>query len=69
MVGNDLKNCKIWENCSMYPAPPPPPEMKILRFGKKNELFFWEKIGKGANQVKLAILSQSEPLFVGKVGN
>ena len=44
----------------------PPSETKILKFGKKNEPFWWEKIGKGVNKVKLAILSQSELLFLGK---
>ena len=43
-------------------------EMKILKFGEKNEQLWWEKIGKVANRVKLAILSQSELLFVGKDG-
>ena len=34
----------------------------------KNELLWWEMIGKVANQVKLTILTQSELHFGGKDG-
>ena len=44
-----------------------PPNEKVWDFAK-NELLWWEKIGKVGNQVKLAILSQSELLFGGKPG-
>ena len=45
----------------------PPQNEKFWDFAK-NELLWWEKIGKVVNQVKLAILSQSELLFGGKPG-
>ena len=34
----------------------------------KNEPLWWEKIGKVVNHVKLAIPSQSVPIFMGKDG-
>ena len=34
----------------------------------RNETLWWQKMGKVVNQVKLAIMSQSEPHFGGKDG-
>ena len=49
----------------MYP--PPPHKQKFLNFAK-HELLWWEMIGKVVNWAKLAIPSQSVPLFGGKDG-
>ena len=42
--------------------------MKNFEIFEKNELLWWEKIGKVVIQVKLALLSQSELRFGGKPG-
>ena len=45
----------------------PPQETKIFEISPKNEILRWQKMGKAVNWVKLAILSQSQPRFGGKV--
>ena len=55
-MGKDWKSCESGE----------------IGHSESSEPFQWEKIGKVANQVKLAIMSHFEPLRwekIGKVGN
>ena len=45
---------------------PPPLQNEIFKDFSKNEMLWWQKMGKVVNQVKLTILSQSQPHFGGK---
>ena len=47
---------------------PPPPGTNFFFDFSKNEMLWWQKMGKVVNWVKLAIPSQSEPHFGGKDG-
>ena len=40
----------------------------LMGIPSHSELFWWEKIGKVANCMKLAISSQSEPFWLEKIG-
>ena len=45
----------------------PPSRNEIFLDFSRNEMLWWQKMGKVVNRVKWAILSQSEPHFWGKI--
>ena len=59
---NDLKKLENSKNLPMYP----PPRNENFWDFSKNEMLWWQKMGKVVNQVKLTIPSQSQPHFGGK---
>ena len=54
-----MKKLENSKNLLMYL----PLEMKIFEISPKNEMLWWQKMGKVVNQVKLTIPSQSQPYF------